>query len=185
MTFRTKAAGLVAAIVVVLGLVACGTVRASYRTDKALQRSGFTGANVSTHHENGLTTVIVRYRASASSRAELLNAAGIVWRNFDLRFDAVEVQSTNSDVAFNRSDLQERFGPRPAGFDKRSVGNDLVRTGRTAAIVGAVVGGFFLILVVVAVVLIVHFVRKRKRNAPAAGPGVPQYGWGPPPSSGS
>ena len=70
---------------------------------------------------------------------------------------------------FTRSDLQERFGPRPPGTDK-SLAKDVIRTLGIVAAIGVVFVGVVVLIVVLAV-------RSSRRRRPPPPPGW--YG-GPP-----
>ena len=120
------------------------------------------------------------------SLAEL--AAGVVWTNFPLQFDDLRIVLTGDfegyETFYTYDELYELFGPRPAGFDERSIGDDFARSGLIAAIV---VGVGLLVFVAVAVVAIILIVRARKRRGPTLPPpwpprsGASQWPPGPPP----
>jgi hypothetical protein len=158
-------------------LVSCTSATSSADTVNALLDAGFADANVDFSTSDGFDALDVTadpgtMEGDRDSLAEL--AAGVVWTNFPLRFDELDVVLTgrfDGDQTFYTYDeLYELFGPRPPGFDDRSIGDDFARTG---LVVAAIVGGALLMFVVVAAVTIVLIVRASRRRARAAPPSWP------------
>jgi hypothetical protein len=157
---RRRRPPLVAALVVVaVVLTGCSALRATFDTDQALRRAGFSGARVSTHVNNGFTTVEV---TGVSQGDEAQGAAGVVWRTFRYRIDAIVVGTQ----VFSRGQLQEVFGPRNPAYDRRTIGREFVRLGK-AVLFAAGIGGF--LLAGGLVLLMVFFVRRGARTNKAFG----------------
>ncbi|MEA2843250.1 MAG: hypothetical protein QOJ69_921 [Actinomycetota bacterium] len=192
---RTARVWGVLAIVLVLGvLTSCSSATGAYDTTQAMLDAGFADASVDFNSSDGFDEVHVTadpgyLERDGDSLAE--TAAGVVWTNFPLQFDDLQVTLTGPlegfETFFTYDELYELFGPRPAGFDERSIGDDFARTGLVAAIF---VGGGLLLFVAVAAVTIVLIVRaSRRRKAmppPSWPPGSPTSQWGAsewPPSS--
>ena len=142
-------------LVVVLSMAACGVVRATVDTDRALRDAGFPSARVTVDVSNGYTTVIVR--GIGGGEQEGLRAAGVVWRAFPYRLDAVDA----GGLRFTRQSLVSQFGPRPANYDRRTFSGDVLRSGR-GVLAGVAVAGS--VLFVGLVVLIVVLIRRTPRR---------------------
>src|SRR4051812_5718246 len=129
MSFRWRRWSLVAAaLVVAVAVASCGTLRSAARTRRALRDEGVRAAGVSARGKNGVTTLVVRPHSSTSPVTHD-RAAEIVWRTFDYRVDRIQVITTNGSRDYPRFVLEHELGPRPAGFDRRTVGSDFARTG--------------------------------------------------------
>ena len=74
------------------------------------------------------------------------------------------------ETFYTYDELYELFGPRPAGFDERSIGDDFARSGLIAAVV---IGVGLLVFVAVAVVAVILIVRARKRRGTTLPPPWP------------
>ena len=176
---RTTRGVLLGALIVVLG--ACALVTSTVDTTRALQSEGFGGVRViPTALSSGTAVRVTAQPPPGAAQPEQL-AAKAVWDHFEFRFTRVEVVlSGRTPTAFARAQLLATLGPRPAGFDRRSV------TGSLGRIVAIVVGvGGVTVLLIVGVIAV--FVVRRRRRKVAAGPphGWPGYGppggYGPPP----
>ncbi len=168
--------------VVVVGLflgvlASCSSAVSAFDTTEALRDAGFADAEVDFDSGSGFDEVRVTtdpgfLEGDAESLAE--TAAGVVWTNFPLRFDGLEVTITDSfddyQTFYTYDELYDLFGPRPSGFDERTIGDDYARTGLVVAIV---VGGGLLLFVAVAAVAIVLIVRASRRRARAVPPAWP------------
>ena len=170
-------AALLGVVLLAVGSAACSTIDELFQLQERIEREGYRVTNV--FHEDfgrGANEVQVdaernRGLAGAEGREEI---AGVVWTTYPRRFQTVDVTLDGEEEVFSRGDLQERFGPRAERLDEEAFSDEVTRTIRTGAIVGAVV----LLVVVVAIVLIVRAVRKRRRGRmpPPPPPGT----WGPP-----
>jgi hypothetical protein len=130
---------------------------------------------------------------SAAFDAEAEAVAEVVWSHLEMRVQAVDVLTTSSvswleeglpaAVSLSRTDLQERFGPRPAGLDDGEPWpvDD-------AALAAAVAGGAGLVLLAVGAAcgFLLGFLLGRRRRGPVQqawgsgpwdAPGAPQQGW--------
>lgn len=163
------AAVMLTAVVLVAG---CGTFRATTRTRNELHRAGFSAAGVSANERNGFSTVTVRVR-QLRGPGDFDEIANVVWRTFDYRIDEVDIEEPRGNARFSRSDLIERFGPRPASFDDRTIGSDAKRTVRTVGIIGAIVAVLFLVVVGIGVALLVWYLHRRQQRPPPSGPAPP------------
>ena len=175
-------ARLAVTLVVMAGLLlaACGTVRTTVATLRALQNAGFTNVSVRLDSTNGFDTVVVRAGGGPAEEPEA-KAAQIVWTTFKFSFDQIDSSVRGQRQVFSRGDLEERFGPRPPGSDK-DLARDVFRTFVIIAAITVVVLAGVLLLVV----LLVR--RSRKRRPPPGPPGwygpPPGGGYGPPPGGG-
>ncbi len=167
-----------------LGLIllsGCGTLSALTEVEDALEDDGFFDVNLNLDVVNGVDTAEV----TATSHRTLDDvdavdrAAEIVWLEFDRQVDAVEVDVGAAADAFSRADLERRFGPRPAGLDDESLGDDLRRIGLWVVV--ALAAGALLCagLVILVVVLLVR--SRRRRGPPPAQPQPYPQGYGQPP----
>ena len=185
---RTTPGVLLGALIVVLG--ACALVTSTVDTTRALQSEGFGAVRVIPTALNSGTAVRVTAQPPPGTAQPEQLAAKAVWEHFEFRFTRVEVVlSGRTPTAFGRAQLLATLGPRPAGYDRRSVTGSL---GRVVAIVVGVGGVTVLIIVALIAVLVV---RRRRRKAatappqgwpgygPPGGYGPPPPGYGPPPSS--
>ncbi|GAC1379770.1 MAG: hypothetical protein NVSMB4_08910 [Acidimicrobiales bacterium] len=179
-TMRRMTRGAVLGALVVL-LASCALVTSTVDTTRSLQSEGFGSVRViPTALNDGTAVRVTAAPPPGSTQAEQL-AAKAVWEHYAFRFTRVEViLRGRTPTAFTRAQLLTMLGPRPAGYDRRSVAGSL---GRVVAIVVGV--GGVTVLVVVAIIA-VFVVRRRRHKAVAAPPqGWPGYGppggYGPPP----
>lgn len=167
---------LVAAVAALLLAASCGTIRTLVDLDKDLKSAGFSNVHVNTNESNGFSTVTVK----ASSGPSPSRAAEVVWKKFPRRVDAVivELDSQNQNTYFSRSDLRDRFGARPAGYDDKTIGSDV---GSTVIAVLLIFFGVFVVGggLIAVIVLKVHSNKRKRRIAAGGYPNPPQ--WGPPP----
>ena len=185
----------VVALVVALGtlLISCSSIGGLIDTEQALGDAGFADVGVDfsssdNFDELDITVDPVSLEGDGDSLAEL--AAGVVWTNFPLQFDDLRIVLTGDfegyETFYTYDELYELFGPRPAGFDERSIGDDFARSGLIAAIF---IGVGMLVFVAVAVVVVILVVRARKRRGPTQPPpwpprsGASQWPPGPPPQA--
>ena len=147
----------VVALVVALGtlLISCSSIGGLIDTEEALGDAGFSDTSVDFSTSDGFDELDVAVdpgflEGDGDSLAEL--AAGVVWTNFPLQFDDLRIVLTGDfegyETFYTYDELYELFGPRPAGFDERSIGDDFARSG---LIVAVVVGVGLLVFVAVAV----------------------------------
>jgi predicted small secreted protein len=176
---RTRHAALVGfALVAVLLLAACSTVRGIIDTQSALERAGFTDVEIGFSSDEGFDRVEVTVRPEAGEvgvddPAE--DAARVVWSTFPLRFDQLRVDllgPRSGTTTYTSGEMAAIFGPRRPGLDDKALGDDLVRTGVGIAVVLVVGGILFLAAVVIAVVMGVRTSRRRQSRTPPPWPPV-------------
>lgn len=169
----------VAVLVLALGLLlaSCSSFDGAVDTENALSDNGFSQVSVDFRTSEGFDELEVTadpgsLEGDGDSLSELV--AGVVWTNFPLQFDDARIVLTGDfegyETFYTYDELYELFGPRPAGFDERSIGDDFARSG---LIVAVVVGVGLLVFVAVAVVAIILIVRARKRRGPTLPPPWP------------
>ncbi len=170
------AAVLLGAVAALLLAASCGTIRTLVDLDNDLKAAGFSDLHVNTNESNGFSTVTVR----ASSGPSPSRAAEVVWKKFPRRVDSVVVELNSQSTFFSRSEMRDRFGPRPAGYDDKTIGSD-VRSGVVTFLLVLfavfVVGGG----IIAFIVLKVHSNKRKRRIAAGGYPNPPQ--WGPPPGA--
>jgi hypothetical protein len=166
-----RALGVLAAVVLALALGGCGTVRSTIDVYRTMRDSGYQNINVRFNANNSSDTIVVRASGGPSEDPEG-KAAQIVWERFRFKFDQVDVRINGRErQLFSRSELQARFGPRPAGMD-RDLTKDVFRTIGIVAAVAVVFMGAVALVIVLAI-------RSSRRRRPPAPPLPP--GWYPPP----
>ena len=173
---RLRWAGLLLFMVALGAVSGCGTLSALTEIEDALEEDGFFDVSLNLDVVNGVDTaeVTATSHRTLDDVEAIERAAEIVWREFDRRVDAVEVDVGAAADAFGRDELERRFGPRPAGLDDESLGDDVRRIGIGVVIALAVGGLLCAGLVILIVVLLVR--SRRKRGPPPYPPG-----YGPPP----
>jgi len=162
-------------------LAGCGQVVGTARTVKTLNDMGIRQTSLNVESTNGRTTVQLHYRSEQQDvRAysdEVRKVEEVVWKQLPVRFDVLDLRADapglsgaepDTTVRLTRAELQEQFGPRPAGKDR-----DVARS----LLLGFAVFALVVLLVVGLVVLVIVRLVRRGRSRPA--PGAP--GWGPPP----
>ncbi len=176
------------ALVGLLLLAGCTTIRGLIDTEEALQEAGFTEVEVDFSSAEGFDQVEIALRpasgsalpppsfeGAAADTAE--EAARIVWTVFPLRFDLVRIELLGPPDGFvttyTYSEMAEIFGPRSPELDEKELGDDVVRAGVGVAIVLAVGGLLFLAAVVLAIVFGVRASRQRAARTPPPWPPVP------------
>ncbi len=174
------------AVVLMLAVVlgGCAMLSAERTTRSKLKGAGY-DATLSVDETNGFTTATVGLRrAPADPEAAPERAACIVWKSFPYRIDAVSISGAVSDM-FLRSDLVQACGPRPAGYDDKTIGSTFLQIGKGVAI-GAGIGCLALVVagVVLGVVLLRRSRRRRASPSPPGYGGSPPAGYPPPPGGG-
>ena len=152
---RQRLAVVAAVVLAVLALGGCGIVQAQTKTQNALHRAGFSDVSVSLHVQNDNTTVEVTGVGDGRG-PEGQRAASVVWRSFPYRLDGVVIDG----ILYSKQVLFDRFGGRPEAYERRSLGNEFERIGKTVLGVGGVV---LLVISAVLVLLIFLFVRRGRR----------------------
>lgn len=150
----------------------CGLITATQETQGRLEDAGFE-ADLSVDETNGFTTATVDVLQAPGREDDATRAACVVWETFPYEIDEVAVIDRGGNSSFDRSELGDSCGTRPASFDEESVGGALVRTGIGVAVV---LGVLCLALVVGIVVLIVFLVRRSTRKRAEAQAAGYQYG---------
>jgi hypothetical protein len=175
-------------VTAVVLLAGCDLATGTVRTATELRDAGI--RNPDLQYDNGVARVEFD---PAGGPAEALRdgnrAAEVIWRNLPFRVDRITVTARGQDSLFaqrtySRSDLEARFGPRPAGLDQSP--GDIARR----VLLWASIAGLLLLLVVVLIiVLVVRAVRRRPPPQPAGAwqqppPAQPwgQPGYGQPPA---
>jgi len=173
-------------VTAVVLLAGCDLATGTVRTATELRDAGI--RNPDLQYDNGVARVEFD---PAGGPAEALRegnrAAEVIWRNLPFRVDRITVTARGQDSLFaqrsySRSDLEARFGPRPAGLDQSP--GDIARR----VLLWASIAGLLLLLVVVLIiVLVVRAVRRRPPPQPAGAwqqPPPAQPGYGQPPPGG-
>jgi hypothetical protein len=175
--WRRLGATVAAVLVAVLVLGGCGgVVGALVTTEQDIGNAGYSSVKVGlTNSDNDLS--VSAKAGGAPTATDTKEIAGIVWRQFHLRFGSLTItvhgsgQSSRTVYSFDK--MQATFGARDASYNKTSLRSGLIHFG-IEALIGLVV------VVAIIVLLIVFLVRRRRRKrrqAQAAwGPG---YGYGP------
>jgi hypothetical protein len=180
---RAAALVFVAGLVLTVSVSGCGAVRGLLDTERALERAGFEQVNLAVDRNGPVEWVRVEARQARSHDNPNDAAAEVVWKEFPFRFDRLSVfVAPATPRSYSRTELEQRFGPRPRGLDDDSFEDSLRRTGIVVLVVVAVAFVGFLAIVVVTIVLVVR--AQRRRRAPLqTGPWIPPPGSGgvPPP----
>ncbi len=168
-------------MVAALLLAGCAQVAGTARTIKALEDMGIRQTSLNVQSTNGTTTVRLHYRSEQQDvrayRDEVRSVEEVVWKQLPVRFDLLDIQADAPRLGgvepvvterVTRAELQDRFGPRPAGMDRDATRSILLGLG---------VFGLAVLLVVGLVVLVIVRLVRRGRSRPD--PGTP--GWGSPP----
>ncbi len=161
--------------VALVALASCGAIRAQVDLSSRLRRAGFDNVKVRTDETNGFSTVTVEAKRSGSSSDAQNEAAQVVWTKFPRRVDAVVVNIDGNEQRYTRSEMTNRFGPRPARLDDKSIADD-VRSIGIGVIIALAIGGLVCVGLIVLIVLLVRNSRRKRR---AAGPMYPGYPGGP------
>jgi hypothetical protein len=167
--------------VAALALSGCDLATGTVRTVTRLRDAGI--RNPQLNVENSSADLVYDSGVGPLQRlAEEDRAAQIIWENLPLEIQRITVSPREGgfegERVYPRAVLEARFGPRPAGLDKRP--GDIARR----VVLGATIG--FVVLLVLVVLIIVLIVRAARRR-PAAPPGGgwqgghgQQPGYGPP-----
>ncbi len=180
---RRRSAATVALGIALVGLVAlsaCTTIRGLIDTEDALVRAGYTDVDLGFDSANGFDQVHVTLRPESTeggAEGQAERAAEVVWTVFPLRFDLLRIELLGAfegpgTVTYTYSEMAEIFGPRPPDLDEKELGDDVVRAGLGVAIVLAVGGLLFTVAVVLTVMLGVRASRRRKAITPPPWPPV-------------
>jgi hypothetical protein len=166
--------------VAALLLAGCSQVAGTARTIKTLNQMGIRQTSLNVESTNGTTTVRLHYRSEQQDvrayRDEVRSVEEVVWKQLPVRFDLLDVQADAPDLSgvepvvterVTRAELQDRFGPRPAGLDRDATRSILLGLG---------IFGLVVLLVVGLAVLVIVWLVRRGRSRPD--PGV--SGWGTP-----
>ena len=175
-------------VTAVVLLAGCDLATGTVRTATELRDAGI--RNPDLQYDNGVARVEFDPTGGpAEALREGNRAAEVIWRNLPFRVDRITVTARGQDSLFaqrsySRSDLEARFGPRPAGLDQSP--GDIARR----VLLWASIAGLLLLLVVVLIiVLVVRAVRRRpppqpagtwQQQPPAQPWGQPGYGQQPP-----
>lgn len=176
---RPGRAGLALALLALLVLAACTTVRGIIDTERALEDAGFTDVDTGFESAEGFDQIEIAVRpvsTEGDAESEADQAASVVWTTFPLRFDFLQVELLGPfeqyTTTYTYGELAEIFGPRPANLDDKELSDDVVRAGLGIAIVLAVGGIVFLAGVVLAIVMGVRTSRRRQSVTPPPWPPV-------------
>lgn len=156
--------GLVAALAVIFCLAGCGAVSALLDTQRALRDAGYSGG-LNVNDTNGFSTATADVTSTKES-ADPDEVATIVWRTYPRRIDSIDVILNGDPSApYARSAMLELAGPRPAGYDDKTFGDDA-----KGVVIGAVIGigvGFVALLAIVVLIVVLVVRNRRKRQAQA------------------
>ena len=165
-------------VLAAVGLSSCAAVQGVVDTRSALERAGYERPEVRLKTAGDYDFVTVEYDVGDANQVD---AARIVWQALPLRFDYVTVEG----VRFTRQDLEQRYGPRPAGLDDRTISDELARAGHQV-VVAAVAGALGLVVAAGVIGFVAWTVRRRRAqafppgwSAPLPGRAMPP-GWRPP-----
>jgi hypothetical protein len=173
---RWRWLAVVAVTAVALG--GCDLATGTVRTVSRLRDAGIRNPQLNVENQ----TASLAYDSDVGPlqrAAEEDRAALIIWQNLPVEIQRIAVQPRggvfDDTRVYPRALLEARFGPRPAGLDKRP--GDIARR----VVLGVSLGA--LVLLVLAVVIIVLVVRATRRPAVPPGGGW-QGGWGQQPGYG-
>ncbi|HEY1732886.1 MAG TPA: hypothetical protein VGG23_00465 [Acidimicrobiales bacterium] len=184
-----RRAGVIVAVIVTATvlLAGCGGVIGSIvSTQDDIRSAGFGNAKVGLAGGDNDVTISAG-TAGAPANAAFDQIAGIVWKQFHVRFDVLRItlhgDGRTVEESLSFATMQRDFGARSPADNKTTLRGGLLRFGIIAVVVVVVV----LALAAVIVLLLVRRSRRRRRRSPppgAWGPGQPgpgQGGYGPAP----
>ena len=173
---------LVLATTMLLLASGCGTVRAFVDLDKELKDQGFRHVSVNVDSSSGGDTLRIDADPppGESVQAAAREAARVVWTMFPRRFESLLLHIGGVSVRFDRTQLTQMFGPRPAGLDDKALGDDIRRLG-VGFLIALAAGLVLCVGLIVVVVLLVRRSSKRKRAQQPPWGGGPGYGYPQPP----
>jgi len=154
----------------VLALVGCGNVRGVDSVRSALAEAGYGDVAVSFRSGGGIDLVRIDASAVAAPDSRRLDqGAAAVWSSLPFRFDRLRLSVTApdgaADATYGYEQLAQLLGPRPAGLDRRQVGDEVVVSGLKLVVLLSV-GALLSVGLVLAVVLFaLRNVRRRRRGA--------------------
>ncbi|MEJ7584505.1 MAG: hypothetical protein WKF43_10575 [Acidimicrobiales bacterium] len=183
----------VAVAVAVCGLLlflgaACSTIGAFVDLESDLEQEGFRNINVELDSDSGLDALQISADPPAGLGVEdaQSRAAEITWTTFPRRFDQLRVVISGTDRTYERAELEEQFGPRPAGLDDKQLEDELRNIG-IGVLIALGVGALLCVgLIVLVVVLVIRSSRKKKAaqtqqwQGQTGGPGQPPWSQPPP-----
>lgn len=185
-----RSTGLVALLLcgATAAVAGCSTINELIQLQDRIEREGYEVSNAF-HDDFGSSLNEVQIEATTGRGEEppagTEEIAEIVWQTYPRRFDTVAVELDADSRTFSRSQLQERFGPRPEQLDERAFGDDL-RSGIRGIAIGALIA---IGVGVVAIITTIVLVRRSRRNNPPRPPQAPPPGyyggapgWYPPPA---
>lgn len=168
---RGRVASVLALAAAALALAGCAQVAGTARTIKTLNDMGIRQTSLNVESANGTTTVRLHYRSeqrdARAYRDEVRSVQEVVWKQLPVRFDVLDLRADAPNLAgvepgtsirATRPELQDAFGPRPAGMDR-----DATRS----ILLGLALFGLVVLLVVGAVVLVIVLLVRRGRSRPA------------------
>jgi hypothetical protein len=175
-------------------LAGCTLVKGAVETQQDIEALGVTDVSVSSDTTNGNTTLKIGYTSAKTDEQSVGQETGQIqrtaWTKFPAPFDVMEVTvrapqagpGGSGVVTATRAELEEAFGPRPAGLDEDPRGEVL-----GGLLIFGLVMLLFFILVIVLIVVLVRRSRRKKREQYGGGQGP--YGpggdgWGGPPQQG-
>jgi hypothetical protein len=195
---RLRPANLALAIVVLVLVGGCATLRAQMSTRAALSRDGFSGVNVSFQASTNPSSpdVVVRYTHGPTGQeaADAKSAAAVVWNTLPYRFRLLAIVrnsggclgpvcgGTSSSEVATYAQLRAQLGTRPARLDRTSVQAVLQHDGIIVLVALALVGLVGLAGIILVVTLVLRARRRGRQSPPPLPPGLPQwYSQGPQP----
>ncbi len=150
-------------LVAVVAVTSCSTISLLLDAQSNLRDAGYSSANVNADESNGFTTVTVQVSGGPPPD----RAARVIWTTFPRRVDRIVVQTGGRSYDYGRSELTDRFGSRPSGYDDKTFGADLGR----AVLIGFAVagGGYLLVGTLILVIALTAWSRKRRARIAAGG----------------
>jgi len=164
----------------------CGTIGAFVDIKEELEQEGFDNVGIEVTDLSGADALQVTADPPGGLGVEAAQnrAAEITWKTFSRRFDRLEVVLSGTSRTYERAELEEQFGARPAGLDDKELGDEIRNIG-IGVLIALVVGGLLCVgLVVLVVILVLRSSRKKKQAAQQqwqgqTGPGQPPWSGGP------
>lgn len=131
---RAWALRLAAVLACATALAGCRNVHGVAAVRSALADAGYSAVEVSFRSGGGID--LVRIDADAANVPDdvrLQQGAAAVWATLPFRFDrlrfSVRADGRVVDATYGYAELSQLLGPRPAGLDRRQVGDEVVVSG--------------------------------------------------------
>ncbi|MDQ6724847.1 MAG: hypothetical protein M3066_01525 [Actinomycetota bacterium] len=170
---RARALWVAALVAAALALGGCRNVHGAAEVSSALGQVGYGDVDVSFRSGGGIDLVrIDATTAAAPDDQRLRQAAAAVWSTLPFRFDRLRLSVTAPervvDATYGYEQLTGLFGPRPAGLDRRQVGDEVVVSGLKLVVLLSV-GALLSVALVLALTLFALRNVRRRRRLPDVG----------------